>query len=318
MIALNQSDAFDVIECDSEERWLAERNKGIGASEVAVLLGLSDWASPFSLWAQKTGQVDAGASDAEFLEWGRFAEDGIAKRYAYRTKRAIRDLGRFTILRSKAHPFLFCTLDRIIDDVPRIEDGFYPWQPYMVGPGALEIKQATIFGHHAWDEGAPLKVQSQLQTQLAVTGWKWGSISATMPTGKFEAIDCERNESFIDLVIEKCRAFWACVEGNTWPPVDGSDWTAQALKTLYPRDNGAEVFLPTEAAQWDAELAEAKEQKKLAEAHEKEITNRFKAALGEATFGVLPGGSKYSLKTQTRKEFTSPATSFRVLRKVGQ
>ncbi len=311
--------AFDIIECVNEEEWLAERDNGVGASEIAVLLGLSPWSSPFHLWAQKRGRVSKGASDAEHLEYGRFMEAGAAARYEYRTGRKLRDLGRYTILRSKRWPFLFATLDRIIESLPAADSAeaqFYPVEPWMIGEGCCEIKNPIIHGYRAWDEGVPLHYQAQLQAQLAVTGWAWGSFGASMPDGTFRAIDMQRNEGFVALAVEKAEAFMRCVSDDTWPPADGSEWTKLALKEMYPRDNGLEVILPPEAAEWDAELQQAKEQRKLAEAHEEEMANKLKAAIGDATAGVLPDGSRYTHRMQSRKEFIQKATSFRVLRRV--
>lgn len=309
--------AFDIIECADEVAWLKERDNGVGASEVAVLLGLCDWASPFSLWAQKTGRVPKLASDSEILEWGRFMEEPTAQRYAYRTKRELRDLGRWTILRSKQWPDLFCTLDRIIMHVPRTDEdfGLYPWQPFMVGPGPLEIKATTIYGYHNWDEGVPLHYQTQLQSQLAVTGWLWGSFGVQMPTGKFDAIDVERNDAFIGVVGEKSKAFMDCVREDRWPPLDGSSWTGAALKAMFPRDSGHRVKLPPESAQWDAELQESKAILKVHEARVDHLKNLFAGAIGDASVGELPSGDGYTYKAQSRAEHVVKASTFRVLRR---
>ena len=309
--------AFDIIECKNEQEWLAERDNGVGASDLGVLLGLSEWSSPFHLWAQKTGRITKGASDAEHLEYGRFMEGGAADRYAYRTGRKLHDLGRFTILRSKAWPFLFCTLDRIIESaaaIDSVEAQFYPTEPWMVGPGCCEIKNPIIHGYRAWDEGVPLHYQSQLQAQLAVTGFAWGSFGASMPDGKFLAIDQQRNEAFIQMAVEKAAVFMECVKNDTWPPVDGSDWTKLALKAMFPLDNGEDVELPPEAVAWDRELREAKAQIKLAKEHEELMSNKLRAAIGEHTIGRLPNGDCYTHRTQHREEFVTKASSFRVLR----
>lgn len=309
------NDDCEIIECRDEAHWLEERNNGIGASEVAVLLGLSDWSSPAHLWAQKTGQIEKGASDAEYLEYGRFMEQGCAARYEYRTERTLRDMGRFTILRSKRWPFLFATLDRIIEHVPEKEFGLYPFQPFMIGPGACEIKSPVIYGYQKWDEGVPLAYQVQLQTQLAVTGFKWGSFGAQMPTGRFDCIDVERNDAFIEVLVSKCRAFWDCVETKTWPPIDASEWTGAALKAIYPRDSGAVVDLPDEALEWDTELTQAKADMKNAEARVENYKNHFAAALGDASVGVLPTGEKYTFRAQTTKEHMRKESTTRVLRR---
>src|SRR5689334_22139628 len=54
----------DTPELHSAE-WHAERRKGIGGSDIPVLLGLSKYASPYSLWAEKIGQVPPDESDDE-------------------------------------------------------------------------------------------------------------------------------------------------------------------------------------------------------------------------------------------------------------
>jgi putative phage-type endonuclease len=307
---------FDVIQCANEEAWLKERDNGIGASEIAVLLGLSEWSSPFHLWAQKTGRLTKGASDAEHLEYGRFMEDGAAKRYAYRTGRMLQDLGRYTILRSKRWPFLFTTLDRIITDLPPADSFFAQAYPIdgLEGPGCCEIKNPIIHGYRAWDEGVPLHYQAQLQGQLAVTGFRWGSFGASMPDGTFLAIDMMRNEDFITMAVEKATAFMECVTSDTWPPVDGSEWTKLALKAMFPMDSGEEVELPPEAEEWDRELREAKAQRKLAEEHEELMSNKLRAAIGAASIGRLPSGDCYTHHSQHRAEFVTKASSFRVLR----
>ena len=41
----------------SRDKWLIERNKTIGGSDAAGIVGLSRWASPFSVWAEKTGRM---------------------------------------------------------------------------------------------------------------------------------------------------------------------------------------------------------------------------------------------------------------------
>lgn len=306
---------FDVIECGTEAEWIAERDRGVGASEAAVVFGLSKWSSPAHLWAQKTGQMDPGGSDAEYLEYGRFMEQGCAARYEFRTHRKLKDLGRFTILRSKRWPWLFATLDRIIEEVPEGEFGLYPKQPFMDGPGVCEIKSPVIYGYQQWDEGVPLHYQIQLQTQLAVTGYKWGSFGAQMPTGKFDCIDVERNDAFIEMLAERTGQFWRCVQDHTWPPVGGSKWDSEALKAIYPRDNGSMVELPAESAVWDEQLLQAKADKKDAEARELEAKNNFAKAIGEASFGVLPSGEIYTYKTKTTPAHTRKESTTRELRR---
>jgi predicted phage-related endonuclease len=99
------------------------------------------------------------------------------------------------------------------------------------------------------------------------------------------------------------------------PDVDGSASTAKVLAKLHPEDDGSEVFLPAEAADWTDEIEAAKEQIKTAEVMKQAAENRLKAAIGDATFGLLPDGSRWSWKSQTRKSYVVEEATFRVLRR---
>ena len=54
----------------SREEWLMQRRKTIGGSDAAGIVGLSKWASPFSVWAEKTGRT-AEKEDTEAMRQGR-------------------------------------------------------------------------------------------------------------------------------------------------------------------------------------------------------------------------------------------------------
>lgn len=41
---------------------LADRNKGIGSSDAAAILGLSSYKTPYDIWLQKTGRVEGGGA----------------------------------------------------------------------------------------------------------------------------------------------------------------------------------------------------------------------------------------------------------------
>jgi hypothetical protein len=69
----------------------------------------------------------------------------------------------------------------------------------------------------------------------------------------------------------------------------------------------------------DAELlANLKNSQKVCEAEITKLENKFRAAIGDATFGVLPNGVTFSLKTTKKKGYTVviEPTEYRVLRKV--
>ena len=44
------------------QQQLSDRNKGIGSSDAAAILGLSSYKTPYDIWLQKTGRVDGGGA----------------------------------------------------------------------------------------------------------------------------------------------------------------------------------------------------------------------------------------------------------------
>ena len=63
----------------TREEWLEQRRKSIGGSDAAAIVGLSKWASPFSIWAEKTGKTPP-KEDNEAMRIGHDLEDYVARR----------------------------------------------------------------------------------------------------------------------------------------------------------------------------------------------------------------------------------------------
>ena len=47
------------VKSSSHEQWLENRKGGIGSSEVATIVGLNPYETPYQLWLRKTGQIPA-------------------------------------------------------------------------------------------------------------------------------------------------------------------------------------------------------------------------------------------------------------------
>ena len=72
----------------SREECLERRRKTIGGSDAAGIVGLSKWASPFSVWADKTGRA-AEKADREAMRQGRDLEDYVARRWMEETGKRV-------------------------------------------------------------------------------------------------------------------------------------------------------------------------------------------------------------------------------------
>jgi predicted phage-related endonuclease len=275
--------------------WLNGRTSTVGASEVSALFSMNDdgtWPNRFqsalSLYYLKRGLVPESTDDNAAIEWGIRMEPVAAEWFADVSGRKLIDHGRYY---SITHPTarLSCTLDR--EQYP-IDDR---------GPGALELKAPSPYVKEAWKaSGVPLSAQIQLQAQLAVTGWDWGTICAQFPHEMPLYWDVERNDTFIAALLAKVAWFWKCVDEGTAPEADSHPATTRALKQLHPNDTGESVTLPEAADEWCASLEEADATIEMGTNVRETMRNRLRAAIGDATFGETPMGALWSYKTNSK------------------
>lgn len=91
-----------------------DRQSFIGASDAAGVLGRSRWATPLSVWAEKTGQI--GSEDGKNMEakgWGKRHEPAIIAWFEEQTGKKVVGMQQRYI--DSEHSFLACTVDGIID-----------------------------------------------------------------------------------------------------------------------------------------------------------------------------------------------------------
>lgn len=286
---------------EHDEQWLEKRRvSGIGASESAVILGLSPWSSPFELYGQKIGLIDA-TEQTEAMKWGLILEGPILKEFAKETGREVWPWGE--LLQSKEHPFLIATPDG--RQAAKNRDSL----------GVVQVK-TSAYRAADWENGVPPHVYCQMQHEMAVTGHTWATAVVLLRGSKLLWSDVERDDKFInETLIPAVNDFWKRVVAQEPPPeVDGSEATKKALAAIYPQDNQETIELDGHFLDLHFERGQLAEHKRNVETSLREIDNKFRAAIGENTFAQLSNGARYSLKTQERKEYTVPAKSFRVLR----
>lgn len=300
MRALKQPLTCKMEECGSRDRWLEQRRSGIGASTAAVALGLSPYKQPLELWAELTGAVEPQdqSEGQERVRWGNRLEPVVADAYEEENPGVrLHDLGRFTICRSPAWPFMLATLDRVIERA----DGEL---------GLLEIKTTNERNAHQWEDEPPTHYQVQVQHQLAVTGLKWGVLACLIGGQKLVTKHVARNDDFINILHTDLAQFWRLVETKQ-PPAPKGPLSRDFLARLFPREQpGKIVELPSKFDLIDEAIAEQKATRKLAEARIEELENELREAIQDGEQGVTPAGIVYSWRTVERASYTvRPSTS---------
>ncbi len=210
---------FKGMEEEINRQWLKKRKEGIGGSDAAAILGLSKYATPLSVWLEKTGQVEPeDVSDKPPVYWGRVLEDVVAKEYAKRHPDIkVRRLN--AMLFSKEHPFMFASVDRVITDSQGRK-------------GILEIKTADKNLTKDWEEGMPLYYLPQPIHYLAVTGYEFYSVAVLIGGNNYKDFNYERDESDIDTLVKSEENFWHLVETKTMPDIVSAD--SGILHEAYP------------------------------------------------------------------------------------
>ena len=117
----------------------------------------------------------------------------------------------------------------------------------------------------------------------------------------FFTFTLERDQAEIDALMAAEERFWALVEQDTPPALDGLEATGEALQVLYPnsRENSVELF--GREAMLSEYVALQGQKKELAE-RISQIENTIKADMQEAESGRC-GAYTVSWKTQTRRLF---------------
>lgn len=135
----------------THDEWLLDRRKGIGGSDVATILGLNKWKSPYQLWLEKTGQIDLEHTESEPAYWGNVLEEVVAKEFQERTGKKVRRKNQ--VFEHPLHPFLRANIDRDV-----------------VGENALlECKTANAFLGKEWEgDEVPLSYLCQVQHYMNV------------------------------------------------------------------------------------------------------------------------------------------------------
>lgn len=268
----------------SREDWLMHRKNSIGGSDAAAVVGLSNWSSPYSVWAEKTGKL-AEIEDNEAMRVGRDLEQYVAERFCEATGKKVRR--RNAILRDPDIPFAHANVDRLI-----------------VGEDAgLECKTTSVLNMKAFDGGEyPANYYVQCMHYMMVTGASKWYLAVLVMGRQFLWFEIERNEDEIAALRAQEEAFWNHVITNTPPEIDGSQATADALNDIYGHDNGYDGVDLSAVSGDLLLLSQYKKQQKALKEDIAGCENRIKAFLGAATGGRYDN-LKVSWKEQARRTF---------------
>ena len=198
--------ATTIIRPTNREEWLTHRQEGIGSSEVATILGLNPWETPYQLWRRKKG-FDAPKEENFAMKAGHYLEDAVSMFWHDETGRDIikRSAIDWLILNADK-PYMRVSPDRTywLSDSRKNSD-----------KGILECKttQMTID-----EEDLPKHWFCQLQYQLGVAELEQGSLAWLCSGRQFGYKDIALVPDFFQWIEEEVTKFWVDnIQGNIEP-----------------------------------------------------------------------------------------------------
>lgn len=271
------------------EDWLEYRKVGIGGSDASVVCGISRYKSPVELWMEKTGQL-IPQEVGEAAYWGNQLESLVREEFTKRT--GIEVSKPSVILQSEEHSFMLANLDGTCE---------HP----IHGTCIFEAKTASAYKAGEWEDSIPDEYMIQIHHYMAVTGYTGAYIAVLIGGNTFRWKFVERDEELITMLISLESDFWAHIQSETPPPLDGSDASAKFLAERFPSSvPKSQIALPDEAADLLLQYEEACEQIKAVTEQKQRAENLLKQMMGDYEVGTS-GGSVITWKSVSQERLDS-------------
>lgn len=299
-----------------EQTWLDARRRGaegyrVGASEMAAVLGVSPWSSPFALWWAKREGWQPPRTRGQ--RWGHKLEAVVAEVFAEDHPELLVCRAGAALWAHVEHPWVVCSPDFLA--VSDTRDVAQPGPGPLVRVEPVECKSdrgGKGWGKPGTDE-IPAHHRVQLLVQCAIFDAPRGHLVRNDTPYVVEYDDAARAEfaTWVDLA----RTFVASLEANIPPEPDGHDATTKALVQLNPAVDVGEVQVV--AAELAVEYGLSHDDLTAAKARFERAQNRVRAAMGRAEMAADPDGRVIAKRTvyKRRGYEVAPAVVDRLDRK---
>lgn len=258
-----------IIRPKSREEWLEHRKSGIGSSEVATILGLNPWETPYQLWRRKMG-LDAPKAENFAMKAGHYLEDAVSLFWHDETGREIikRSAGDW-LIRSNERPYMQVSPDRTywLSGMTRNEDN----------KGILECKTTQM---KIDPEDLPKHWFCQVIYQLGVAGYTQGSLAWLSSGRDFGYQDINFTPDFYGWIVEEVSKFW---QDNIIGQVEPDAQDVEDVLLKYNRHtNGKIIEISDEIFTAVGDLKALKEQIAQLDEQKEALEAKIKLGFGDA------------------------------------
>lgn len=253
---------------NQSREWHDLRKTGIGGSDVAAIVGVSPWTSPFTLWAKKTGRIVDESAPSEAAEWGTRLESVVLDKFEETNPNltVFREVGTW---QHKERDFQLANPDAIYLN----EDGDY---------GIIEVKTSRY--EDDWTNGVPEYYKTQVRWYAQTFGFSSRIYVVALFAGsKYKVFELEADAFEEESNLAKVEAFLPYLADDSQPDYDGSLSTYATVRELHPE---IDPDLDVELGELFVHYSLALNDEKQAVAHANEMKSRVLDALGSAKRGL--------------------------------
>lgn len=264
----------------------------IGSADAPVILGVSNFATPFQLWLEKVGIVKREDRPDEVMKSGKRLEDYVLDMECEEAGFVAKEVWRQMTARRL---FLRATPDGAYSDLTADDEITH----------LFEVK--TLVG-----QPPPMpRVSDVVQCLHQLLVFEDAACNRLIYFGglRRERFIIPRHQRALDRVLRAEEAFLELVEKETPPPVVAAD--CDGLWRGWPLVADEVRTLPEESKAWDLIALEAGREKEDAEERYSWARAQIKAAMGPATQAVVPG-------TTTRYTWRPDVNGRRALKRKGR
>jgi putative phage-type endonuclease len=176
--------------------WLQYRTKGIGSSEVATIVGLNPYETPYQLWRRKVG-IDAPVEDNKYMRAGRALEYAVSRLFEEETnKKIIASSKGDWLIQSKTKPYL------------QVSPDWLYWAGEKRNNANKSILECKTTQKQIEKDKLPRHWFCQLQYQLGVSGLQQGAIAWLTQGRDFGYSELNFVPDFYEWLVEQVDRFW--------------------------------------------------------------------------------------------------------------
>lgn len=191
---------------ENNNAWHEQRDRGVGGSDVGVIMGVNPYKGIMTLWREKTGKTkpeDISHKPAIIL--GNAVEPALRAEYAYRHPDVRVEEPQY-MLQDEEHPWRQASLDGVLtyeDDSKEV----------------LEIKTVGMSSAKYWEpDTVPISYACQVLHYMAVSGYRRAQLIAMIGNSRIIERSVDRDELLTETIEEAVDEFWDHVQTDT-PPV---------------------------------------------------------------------------------------------------